>query len=134
MATVHTATPRSRFMHAAYPALQTALEKITGRIAVSEAARTTLVEHMGGDAVLIPNGVTVSRYEKAAPLPGWPGDGGALGFLGLMDEPCKGLDVLLRAFAGLTRARPARACACCWPGRGTWRRSWARCPRRCAPG
>ena len=106
VATVHTATPRSRVMHAAYPALQTALEKITGRIAVSEAARTTLVEHLGGDAVLIPNGVTVRRYEKASPLPGWPGEGGALGFLGRMDEPRKGLAVLLRAFELLAPDRP----------------------------
>ncbi len=116
VATVHTATPRSRVMHAAYPALQTALEKITGRIAVSEAARTTLVEHMGGDAVLIPNGVTVSRYEKAAPLPGWPGEGGALGFLGRMDEPRKGLDVLLRAFAGLGAQRPGLRLLIAGPG------------------
>ena len=50
---------------------QSALEKITGRIAVSDAARKTLVEHMGGDAVLIPNGVTVSRYAEGEPLPGW---------------------------------------------------------------
>ncbi len=116
VATVHTATPRSRAMHAAYPALQTALEKITGRIAVSEAARTTLVEHMGGDAVLIPNGVTISRYEKAAPLPGWPGEGGALGFLGRMDEPRKGLDVLLRAFAELGPDRPGLRLLLAGPG------------------
>jgi phosphatidylinositol alpha-mannosyltransferase len=105
VATVHTATPRSRWMHASAPALRTALEKVNGWIAVSEAARTTLVEHTGGDAVLIPNGVTVSRYEKASPLPGWPGPGGALGFLGRMDEPRKGLDVLLRAFETLGAQR-----------------------------
>ncbi len=133
VATVHTATPRSRIMHAAYPALQTALEKITGRIAVSEAARTTLVEHMGGDAVLIPNGVTVSRYEKATPLPGWPGEGGALGFLGRMDEPRKGLDVLLRAFAELGPG-PARAAAADRRARGRRTTCWPRCPRRCARG
>ncbi len=61
VATFHTAMPRSRLIHATSPVLQTALEKISARIAVSEAARTTLVEHMGGDAVLIPNGVTVRR-------------------------------------------------------------------------
>ena len=103
-------------MHAAGPALRTALEKINGRIAVSEAARTTLVEHMGGDAVLIPNGVTVSRYEKASPLPGWPGEGGALGFLGRMDEPRKGLDVLLRAFAELAAQRPGLRLLIAGPG------------------
>jgi phosphatidyl-myo-inositol alpha-mannosyltransferase len=106
VATVHTAIPRSRFMHAAEPILQSALEKIIGRIAVSEAARTTLVEHFGGDAVLIPNGVPVRKFEKADPLPGWPGEGGALGFLGRMDEPRKGFSVLLRAFEILAGERP----------------------------
>jgi phosphatidylinositol alpha-mannosyltransferase len=106
VATVHTATARSRAMHAAEPILQSALEKISGRIAVSEAARTTLVEHFGGDAVLIPNGVPVKKFEKADPLPGWPGPGGALGFLGRMDEPRKGFAVLLRAFEMLAAERP----------------------------
>ena len=116
VATAHTANPRSRVMHAAYLALQTALEKISGWIAVSEAARTTLVEHMGGDAVLIPNGVTVSRYEKASPLPGWPGEGGALGFLGRMEESRKGLDVLLRAFELLAAQRPGLRLLVAGPG------------------
>ena len=116
VATFHTANPRSRALHAAYLALQTALEKISGRIAVSEAARTTLVEHMGGDAVLIPNGVTISRYKKADPLPGWPGEGGVLGFLGRMDEPRKGLDVLLRAFEVLAGERPGLRLLVAGPG------------------
>jgi len=116
VATVHTAIPRSRLIHATSPVLQTALEKISGRIAVSEAARTTLVEHMGGDAVLIPNGVTVRRYEKANPLPGWPGPGGALGFLGRMDEPRKGLDVLLRAFEAMAGDRPRLRLLIAGPG------------------
>ena len=106
VATVHTAIPRSRAMHAAEPILQSALEKISGRIAVSEAARTTLVEHFGGDAVLIPNGVPVKKFEKADPLPGWPGPGGALGFLGRMDEPRKGFTILVRAFEMLATQRP----------------------------
>ena len=59
---MHAALPRSRALHVAQPILASALEKISGRIAVAEAARATLVEHMGGDAVLIPNGVHVGRY------------------------------------------------------------------------
>jgi phosphatidyl-myo-inositol alpha-mannosyltransferase len=106
VATFHSAMERSRAMHAAGPVLMSALEKINGRIAVSEAARTTLVEHFGGDAVLIPNGVPVSKFEKADPLPGWPGPGGALGFLGRVDEPRKGFAVLLRAFEMLAAQRP----------------------------
>jgi phosphatidyl-myo-inositol alpha-mannosyltransferase len=116
VATVHTANQRSRVMHAATPILEYVGEKISARIAVSEAARTTLVEHLGGDAVLIPNGVTVRRYEKADPLPGWPGPGGALGFLGRIDEPRKGLSVLLAAFAILGPQRPGLRLLIAGPG------------------
>jgi phosphatidyl-myo-inositol alpha-mannosyltransferase len=106
VATMHAAMPRSRALHAAQPILASALEKISGRIAVAEPARNTLVAHLGGDAVLIPNGVNVSRYEKAEPLPGFPGTGGTLGFLGRLDEPRKGLDILLAAFALMAAERP----------------------------
>jgi phosphatidyl-myo-inositol alpha-mannosyltransferase len=106
VATVHTAMPRSRVLHLTQPILASALEKISGRIAVSEAARATLVEHLGGDAVLIPNGVSVRHYGVGDPLPGWPGEGGALGFLGRIDEPRKGLPVLLEAFRRLAPERP----------------------------
>ena len=116
VATMHTANARSRVMHAAYPALQSALEKINGRIAVSEAARTTLVEHLGGDAVLIPNGVATRRYRTAEPLPGWPGAGGAIGFLGRMDESRKGLAVLLRAFETLGAERDGLRLLIAGPG------------------
>ena len=106
VATVHTAMRKSRILLATMPVLRSALEKIDGRIAVSEAARSTFVEHLGGDAVLIPNGVATHRYLHADPFPGWPGEGGAIGFLGRMDEPRKGLGVLLRAFELLAPGRP----------------------------
>jgi phosphatidylinositol alpha-mannosyltransferase len=106
VATVHTAMPRSRILLATQPVLRTALEKIDGRIAVSEAARSTFVEHLGGDAVLIPNGVATRRYRRARPIDGWPGNGGAIGFLGRMDESRKGLAVLLHAFELLAPDRP----------------------------
>ncbi len=105
VATVHIAMRRSRVLLATQPVMRSALEKINGRIAVSEAARTTLVEHLGGDAVLIPNGVATKRYRHARPLTGWPGAGGAIGFLGRMDEPRKGLSVLLKAFEILAPER-----------------------------
>ena len=116
VATMHGANARSRALHAAEPMLRSALEKISGRIAVSEAARTTLVHHLGGDAVLIPNGVTISRFEKAEPLAGWPGEGGAIGFLGRMDEPRKGLPVLLRAFELIGSERPGLRLLVAGPG------------------
>ncbi len=48
VATFHTANLRSRAMQAAQPLLRSSLEKISARIAVSEDARRTLVEHLGG--------------------------------------------------------------------------------------
>jgi len=116
VATCHTSNPRSRAMAASAGMLKTALEKVNGSIAVSEAARKTLVEHLGGDAVLIPNGVWVRRYADAEPLPGWPGPGGAIGFLGRMDEPRKGLAVLLEAFNDLGRRRPGLRLLLAGPG------------------
>jgi phosphatidylinositol alpha-mannosyltransferase len=77
--------------------LQVYLERLSGRIAVSSAARKTIVEHLGGDAVLVPNGVHVSRYAGAEPLPGWPSSGGTIGFVGRVDESRKGLQVLFDA-------------------------------------
>jgi phosphatidylinositol alpha-mannosyltransferase len=116
VATVHTAMPRSRVLLATQGVLRSALEKIDGRIAVSEAARTTLVQHLGGDAVLIPNGVATHRYLSATPLDGWPGTGGSVGFLGRMDEPRKGLAVLLEAFEILGRTRPGLRLLVAGPG------------------
>jgi phosphatidylinositol alpha-mannosyltransferase len=116
VATFHASFERSRALSAAGPILQSALEKITARIAVSEKARKTLVEHLGGDAVLIPNGVTTERYAMATPLHGWPGDDGALGFLGRMDEQRKGLTVLLKAFETLGRERPGLRLLLAGPG------------------
>ena len=118
VATFHTAMVRSRALHAANPVLQSALEKISARIAVSEAARKTLVEHLGGDAVLIPNGVPVHKFATAVPLPGWPSEGGTIGFLGRMDEPRKGLPVLLAAFELLAAERPALRLLIAGPGDG----------------
>ncbi|MCQ4044228.1 glycosyltransferase family 4 protein [Streptomyces rubrisoli] len=82
VATFHTSNPRSRAMIAAYPILQPALEKISARIAVSEYARRTLVEHLGGDAVVIPNGVDVDFFAKAEPKPEWQGEGARSSFEG----------------------------------------------------
>jgi phosphatidylinositol alpha-mannosyltransferase len=122
VATFHASYERSRAVTVAAPILQSALEKITARIAVSEAARSTLVEHLGGDAVLIPNGVTTERYAMAEPLPGWSArtdvqrSEQSLGFLGRMDEPRKGLQVLLRAFEILGRERQGLRLLVAGPG------------------
>jgi phosphatidylinositol alpha-mannosyltransferase len=86
--------------------LQPFLEKLTGRIAVSQAARRVIVEHLGADAVVIPNGVSVSRYASAGRLAGYPRAGGTIGFIGRYDEPRKGMDVLLAALEMMVDDRP----------------------------
>jgi phosphatidylinositol alpha-mannosyltransferase len=99
VATFHTANLRSRAMQAAHPVLRPSLEKISARIAVSEDARRTLVEHLGGDAVVIPNGVYVDRFAAARPRPQWQGtpERPTVAFIGRIDEPRKGLPVLAAA-------------------------------------
>jgi phosphatidylinositol alpha-mannosyltransferase len=108
VATFHTANLRSRAMQAAYPILRPSLEKISARIAVSEDARRTVVEHFGGDAVVIPNGVYVDRFSAAATRPQWLGtpERPTVAFVGRIDEPRKGLPVLAAAIPEVLAARP----------------------------
>lgn len=101
VATFHTANPRSRVLTAAQGVLQPAFEKLRASIAVSEAARRTLVEHLGTDAILIPNGVALDSFAGAEPLPGYADGPPTAVFLGRIDEPRKGLDVLLAALPPL---------------------------------
>lgn len=116
VATFHAANPRSRILAMLQSPLQVQIEKVVGRIAVSPAARKTIVEHLGGDAVLVPNGVHVGRYADAEPFPGWPGAGGAIGFVGRIDEPRKGLSVLLDALPYLWKQWPALRLLVVGPG------------------
>jgi phosphatidylinositol alpha-mannosyltransferase len=106
VATFHTSLARSRTLAALQGVLQPQLEKVTARIAVSPLARRVQVEHLGGDAVEIPNGVDVGGLATATPLPGYPRDGGTVGFVGRFDEPRKGMRVLLGAARRLARSRP----------------------------
>ena len=68
------------------------------RCAVSEAARETAHAALGGDYVVLFNGVEVDRYADAVP---WPTTGPTALFLGRHEER-KGLEVLLDAFTQLT--------------------------------
>lgn len=101
VATFHTATTRSRTLAAFQPVLRPLLEKITARIAVSALARRVQVEHAGGDAVEVPNGVDVDFFSRALPLDGYPRAGGTVGFVGRYTEPRKGMGVLLEALRAL---------------------------------
>jgi phosphatidylinositol alpha-mannosyltransferase len=108
VATFHSAQVHSRALSLARPVMRSQMEKIKGAIAVSEDARRTLVDHMGGDAVIIPNGVHVATFATARHRPEWSGQPGrpVVAFLGRLDEPRKGLDVLLRAVPTIRAALP----------------------------
>jgi phosphatidyl-myo-inositol alpha-mannosyltransferase len=108
VATFHAATTRSKWLAAWGPVVRPWLERITGRIAVSDFARRVQVEHLGGDAVIIPNGVHVAPFAEGPSLPGFTRgvDGPTIGFLGRFDEPRKGLPVLLEAMRTVVRRYP----------------------------
>jgi phosphatidylinositol alpha-mannosyltransferase len=107
VATFHTATPRSRSMRLAGGVLRAAIEKIDAGIAVSESARNVVVQHLGRDAVVIPNGIWFDDFAQR-PIAGShrPSRQQRLVFIGRLDEPRKGLEVLLAAVPLIKKARP----------------------------
>lgn len=107
VATFHTATPRSRTMQVAGDALRHLIEKIDAGIAVSEPARDVVVRHLGRDAVIIPNGFDHASFPPPAGASERRWRGGRrprLTFLGRLDEPRKGLPVLLAALPAIRAA------------------------------
>ena len=107
VATFHAATTRSMLLAALGPWARPWLERVTGRIAVSDFARRVQVEHLGGDAVIIPNGVHVPAFATGPTLPGRRRGGApTVGFLGRYDEPRKGLPVLLDAMRSVVDEHP----------------------------
>ena len=121
--TWHSSTARSRILSAGYYVAQTAMEKLSGRIAVSEDARRTLVAHVGGDAVLIPNGVRVADYALTDRLAEVDPDRPSMLFLGRIDEPRKGLEVLLDAMPAIIDRVPSVQLIVAGPGDAQDRRS-----------
>ena len=102
--TFHAAAKRQKIIFAIGPILEPAIEKLNARIAVSEAARSTLTEHLETDAVVIPNGIYAKRYAKGTPQARWQGN--TIGFMGRFEEPRKGLAVLLEALPIIARFAP----------------------------
>ena len=102
--TFHAAAKRQKIIFAIGPILEPAIEKLSARIAVSEAARLTLTDHLDTDAVVIPNGIYASRYKDGKPQTKWQGN--TIGFIGRFEEPRKGLSVLLDALPVIVRFAP----------------------------
>lgn len=99
--TFHMAVDRSRAMNAVGPILESALEKLSLRIAVSPAARETALAHHGREVVILPNGVDVNFFANAQPRSEWQGK--SIAFIGRFEEPRKGLRILLDALTQVIR-------------------------------
>lgn len=106
VATFHTTSNRSWMLESAGNLFSTSLDKIAARIAVSESARATLVQHIGSNPIVIPNGIYCDRFACAKAKAQWAEGGATLVFLGRIDEPRKGLDVMTAAFAALSKDWP----------------------------
>ena len=108
VATYHASATSSRALQFVRPVLRPTLEKIQAGISVSEMSRRWQVEQLGGDPLLIPNGVETSIYREArrargtataASISDAPEGDAHIVFLGRYDEPRKGLPILLDALS-----------------------------------
>lgn len=102
--TFHASAKKQRAIFAIGPILEPVIEKLTARIAVSEAARSTLTEHLETDAVVVPNGIYAKRLANGRENPSWSGQ--TLGFIGRFEEPRKGLALLIEALPKVVREFP----------------------------
>jgi phosphatidylinositol alpha-mannosyltransferase len=102
--TFHASAKRQKVIFAIGPILEPVIEKLTARIAVSEAARATLTEHLETDAVVVPNGIYASRLASGVLRPEWSHN--TIGFIGRFEEPRKGLQLLVEALPRIISAVP----------------------------
>lgn len=102
--TFHAAAKRQKVTFAVAPFLEPVIEKLGARIAVSEAARETLTEHLDTDAIVVPNGIYAKQYRDGSLDSRWTGN--SIGFIGRFEEPRKGLDILVAALPAIALAIP----------------------------
>ena len=110
VATFHTTGGRSLLQDVFQGYLRGAVERLDGRIAVSNTARATAELYFPGHYHVIPNGVDVDTFHPAnAPFERWRDpDKVNLLFVGRLD-PRKGLDVLLAAMPEVIERTQGRA-------------------------
>ena len=108
VATFHTAQDRGWALGtSAATVLRPGLRKIAAHVAVSEAAGRTLTRYLPVQPVVVPNGIDRRSFVPAGPRSGGgPLPAPALLFVGRLDEPRKGLRVLLEALPAVTERHP----------------------------
>ena len=82
------------------PLIKRFIDKLDGRIAVSEAARDLVARYFPGEYVIIPNGIDVERFSspRIKPLPQYRDGKFNILFVGRLEKR-KGVKYLLRAFS-----------------------------------
>ena len=105
VATFHAATNSQKIANAIGTMLDPLIERITAKIAVSEIARQTLKDRFSTEAVVIPNGISMSKFEGIGTRAEWALPN-TIGFIGRFDEPRKGLSVLLDAIPKIVSEVP----------------------------
>jgi phosphatidylinositol alpha-mannosyltransferase len=80
------------------------MRRVRVRLAVSDAARRTVLPHFPGDYEIVPNGIDVNRFATpAARPPDMPSDQRHVLYVGRL-EPRKGVEHLVQAMATVQRA------------------------------
>lgn len=102
--TFHAASTRQKIAFAITPFIEPVIEKLTARIAVSEAARETLQIHLDTDAVVVPNGIYAKKFSDAHSDSRWTGN--TIGFIGRFEESRKGLSILVDALPAIIEKIP----------------------------
>lgn len=115
--TFHASAKRQKAIFAIGPILEPVIEKLTARIAVSEAARSTLTEHLETDAVVVPNGIYARRLAQGVLDSRWTGK--SIGFIGRFQEPRKGLSLLVDALPSIIQFNPDIRVLVAGPGDAT---------------
>ncbi|MGJ6979095.1 glycosyltransferase family 4 protein [Aestuariimicrobium soli] len=107
VATFHTATPGSRTMRLAGRTMAGTIAAIDAGIAVSAVAREVARQHIGVEAQVIGNGITLADHPERTGGQGWRGgDRARITFIGRYDEPRKGFAVFTRAIELVRRRHP----------------------------
>jgi phosphatidyl-myo-inositol alpha-mannosyltransferase len=106
VATFHAASSHARTMWLTTALLRTSMEKIAARVAVSQTARSTGVQHRGAEPFVIPNGIFCDDFHPRASGRDVSYRRPILVFLGRTGETRKGLSVVLDAFADVAATHP----------------------------
>jgi phosphatidylinositol alpha-mannosyltransferase len=107
VATFHTHREAGHRWYARFrPWLRPMMQRVTTRLAVSEAARRTVAREFPGRYEIVPNGIDVGRFQRACAAPSsMVGGRPHVLFVGRLERR-KGADLLVRAMSSVQRRLP----------------------------